>query len=186
MPSSKTIVPLGVVIAVLTTIVASGEGKPEPARFVGTWYSEAGPVTSVTVLQADGYRVEWIEGPLTYQSECWSVRSDGVYAVGRRVMGKALPFEKPYLLLKNAPTPGDGWKAAVAAAGFADTLSVSVGTRERVSTPAGPFEAKPVVVEGRALRYRRWYAPGVGLVQEEASLSEGDPMNLKKLKARLK
>jgi hypothetical protein len=61
-----------------------------------------------------------------------------------------------------------------------------VGTTERVSTPAGSFEATPVVVEGRALRYRRWYAPGVGLVREEASLSEGDPMNLKKLKARLK
>lgn len=174
-------------------------GVPDPAGFdllpvaIGTGWvleDEAGRVTIRVAAREqfggrDCYRVDWIEGPLTYQSEYWNVGSDGVYAVGRRALGKALPFAQPYLLLKRGAAPGDSWKAAVSAPGFEDALVISVGSKERVVTPAGAFEAVPVSVQGRALRYRRWYAPGIGLVQEEAARAGGEVMNVKRLRERL-
>ena len=137
------------------------------------------------IANRDCYRIDWIMGPMAYQSEYWFVDEAGVHAVGRKVLGRAVPFAAPYLLLKRTLTPGDTWSAAIKSAAFEDELKISVGAPVAVTTSAGTFDALPVTTAGRALSYRRWYAPGVGLVQEVALIG-GEPGDPKKLKERLK
>ena len=143
-----------------------------------------------TVSGQDCYRVDWIDATLNlpYQSELWSVTGDGVYAVGRHVLGRDLPFEKPYKLLSRTPKAGEKWQASLAMPGHAETLSLSVGADEEVATPAGTFRATPLTLVGETLTIRRWYAPRVGLVREASILTEDGkerPLNVKNLKRRL-
>ena len=137
----------------------------------------------------DCYRVEWITGPSTYQSEYWSLREDGIWVVGRKVLGRELVFERPYLLLGRTPRVGDKWKATLTVGQRSENVEVSVGPEEAITTPAGKFQAIRVTLQGRLLAYRRWYARGVGLVREEPVLGEGaagERLNLKNLKRLLK
>jgi hypothetical protein len=124
-------------------------------------------------------------GPLPYQSEYWFLDEVGIHVVGRHVLGRAVPFAAPYLLLKRTLTPGDTWSATIKTDALNDVLTISVGAPTSVTTSAGTFDALPVTTAGSALSYRRWYAPGVGLVQEVA-LVGGAQGDLKKLKERLK
>lgn len=128
----------------------------------------------------DCYRLDWV-GVIPYQSEYWQVRGDGIYVVGRRVMDRLTRFATPYLLLRHAPVPGESWEAAVSSDSLMDTFRYSVGAEEEVVTPAGSFRALPVSVRGKTLEYRRWYAPGVGMVKETTALPDGSPLDEKLL-----
>jgi hypothetical protein len=131
------------------------------------------------------FRVEWSTGGTLYQAELWATAPEdsGILAVGRIIGGRTFLFETPYLLLKNPLSPGQTWQAeiSVPAANFKDTLACSVAEKDdTIETAIGEFEARKVVVEGRALTYHRWYARGVGLVQE-AGYRGGQLMNQKTL-----
>lgn len=129
----------------------------------------------------DCYRVDWVDAMLNgvYQSELWAVKEDGVYAVGRSVLGRSLPFEKPYRLLGRTPVAGEKWDAVVATAIRTEPLKFSVGAEEEVKTPAGTFKAIPVTLEGDVVVITRWFARGIGLVREQSNL------NAKNLKRRI-
>lgn len=105
------------------------------------------------------------------------------------MLGIELVLERPYLLLKRTPSPGDKWEASVAVGGrLSDNATVTIGPEEDITTPAGRFRAIRVTLEGRLIAYRRWYARGVGLVREEPVLLPGaseERINLKSLKRRL-
>ena len=142
-----------------------------------------------TFAGQDCYRVEWITGPTTYQSEDRSLREDGIWVVGRKVLGRELVFERPYLLLKRTLRVGDKWAATLTVGQRSENVEVSVGPEEEITAPAGKFQAIRVTLQGRVLAYRRWYARGVGLVREEPVLGEaaaGERVNLKSLKRLLK
>jgi len=132
----------------------------------------------------DCYRVDWT-GVVPFQSEYWQVKGDGIYVVGRRVMGRVSRFATPYLLLRHKLIAGDSWDASVSSESFSETLKFTVGGDEEVATPAGRFRATPVTVRGKAIVYRRWYAKGVGLVREETLLPDGCPLDEKKLIRRV-
>ena len=114
------------------------------------------------------YRVDWIDEKLggRYQSEYWLNNKDGIYAAGRAVMGRAVMFEQPYLLLKHRLTIGEKWTAQINSSLFSDTVGIHVETREVIKTGIGALEAVKVVFTGRALRIERWYSKGIGIVKE--------------------
>lgn len=128
----------------------------------------------------DCYRLDWI-GVAPFQSEYWQVKGEGIYVAGRRVMDRVTRFDPPYLLLRRGPVPGERWEAEARSGAMADTLRYSVGAEEDVVTPAGLFRAFPVSERGRTLEYRRWYAPGVGMVKETTTLPDGSPLDEKLL-----
>lgn len=128
----------------------------------------------------DCYRLDWV-GVVPFQSEYWQVRGDGIYVVGRRVMDRVTRFDPPYLLLRRGSVPGDSWEAEARSGAMADIFRYSVGAEEDVVTPAGRFRAFPVSERGKALAYRRWYAPGVGMVKETTTLPDGSPLDEKLL-----
>jgi len=140
--------------------------------------------TRETVGELDCYRVDWVQGPLAYQSEYWFVDAEGVHVAGRRQLGKRLVFARPYLLLKRALEPGDQWRAPVAVEGRELEATVSVGEPAELVTPAGSFRAVPVTLESDVLHYRRWYAENVGLVREDTYVL-GELHNTKTLQRRL-
>jgi len=134
----------------------------------------------------DCYRVDWIEGSVTYQSEYWIVAEDGVRVAGRLVAGQPVEFSRSYLLLKRELIPGESWEASLSLGILSDDLTFSVGAAEDIQTPAGSFRAVPVTARGRTLQYRRWYARGVGLIQEEATMQGDMHINTKILERRIK
>lgn len=128
----------------------------------------------------DCYRLDWV-GVAPFQSEYWQVKGEGIYVAARRVMDRVTRFEPPYLLLRRGTLPGDSWEAEARSGAMADTLRYSVGAEEDVVTPAGRFRAFPVSERGRTVEYRRWYAPGVGMVKETTTLPDGSPLDEKLL-----
>jgi len=155
---------------------------------MGEMAMRIGPPRSMSGQEC--YLVQWIDATLNlaYQSECWAVKEDGVYAVGRHVMGRDLPFEKSYKLISRTPAAGEKWEGTVAMPGHSEKLSFAVGAEEEITTPAGKFRAVPLTLEGELLRIRRWYAPSIGLVREASVVTvEGQetPVNAKNLKRRI-
>lgn len=128
----------------------------------------------------DCYRLDWV-GVAPFQSEYWQVHDGGISVVGRRVMDRVTRFAAPYLLLRNGTGAGENWESAVSSDMFTDSLRMAVGAEEEVATPAGRFRALPVTVRGKTLMYRRWYAPGVGMVKETTALPGGSPLDEKVL-----
>lgn len=132
----------------------------------------------------DCYRVDWVS-EFVYQSEYWMITDEGVFAVGRRALDTTIQFTKPYLLLKHKLNPGDSWEADVSVGSFKDVLKFTVGAEEEIATPAGRFRAIPVLMQGRAIGYKRWYSKGVGLVREDSLLPGNLPLNEKKLSRKI-
>ena len=136
----------------------------------------------------DCYRVDWIDGPLVYQTEYWSVREDGVWVVGRRVLKREFVFQTPYRLVPRKAVTGERWTANVVAGSLSEQFGIIVGPEEEVTTPSGRFRAVRINVEGLVIAYRRWYARGVGLVREEPVVIQGarqHGVTLKNLKRRV-
>jgi hypothetical protein len=132
----------------------------------------------------DCYRVDWIQGPQTYQSEYWFMDSEGIRVAGRRALGVKMEYSTPYLLLKRVLTRGDTWDASMTVQGNELKVTVSVGQRSEVITGAGAFQAVPVTLQNDSMRYVRWYAKDVGLVREDV-LVGGEVLNTKTLERRI-
>jgi hypothetical protein len=184
----STLIPAALLVALAALAPAAPRpkepGKP-PAYFatrvgdrlvyddrgrVRTWEvttaEEKGGETLVTVSEGSGDK--------QYQVEKVSVSVKGVC----QLEVFRFKFEANYYYIKSPARAGDTWDVHTASLqafqGWTGTLTV--GKEEEVETPAGKFRAVPVEAvgtpldrnskpTGKAERYTRWFAEGVGVVK---------------------
>lgn len=145
-----------------------------------TWvYDEDGAVVTrvVTAVEVTGdtwavaYAVRHPDGTTT---------PDGKFAVSRtgltRLEQGATRCDPPVAAVRLPYRVGDEWEFAFALGGL-ETRGKKVARKpERVTVPAGTFDAVPIetdfAVDGRAMpRATFWYAPGVGMVKRVGGTS---------------
>lgn len=124
----------------------------------------------------DCARVETTIGGEVKTSELLARRADGIY----RVKIKDDAIEPPVKILPLPIKPDASWTIESKAAGQTVKGRMAIkGTREKVNTPAGQFEAVLVEssdfeVAGSKAQLRFWYAPGRGMVRQEMAVGEGN------------
>lgn len=168
-----------VLIAVVSQLVAAPVPKELSKRkvyfptAVGTkWVyatedgteSQTREVTAVTVK--DGVRLVTILWTASGQRQEWELREDGT-GIYRSKMGAAA-VDPPHLLLKPKVVPGDEWDGEYVQSGRTERYHRVVGKPETVKTPAGEYEAIPVVQtnpDDENDEATVWYAEGVGMVK---------------------
>lgn len=101
-------------------------------------------------------------------SEHLAAKPDGVY----RYAGNGVKFDPPILILKLPAKKGETWKVD-SKYGSVTIRGGYATTAERVTVPAGAYEAVAVRGEGFQIgdtpaETTAWYAPGVGLVKQVA------------------
>ncbi len=84
-------------------------------------------------------------------------------------------FDPPQLFLKTPFEAGREWTWTGELDGELVAMTYIVMEPETVETPAGTFEAFPVALTIRSssdgVNMMRWFAPGIGIVREQAGLS---------------
>lgn len=133
-----------------------------------------------TATEKDGVRTVTILWKATGTSQTWELREDstGLY---RTKMGSAT-IDPPHLLLKPKVTEGDEWEGKYTQNGTEEKYKRVVGKAEKVTTPAGEFEAVPVHQtnpDDPDDEATVWYAEGIGMVKLHQKHST--PLLLKKV-----
>jgi len=180
-------------IALITSAIAAPVPKDLKKRKVyfpttaGTMWEYAGEdgadrqtreVRSAT--EKDGVRTVTILWTADGTKQTWELREDatGLY---RTKMGAAT-IDPPHLLLKPKVTEGDEWEGTYTQNGSEEKFRRVVGKAEKVKTPAGEFEAIPVLQtnpDDPDDEATVWYAEGIGMVKLHQKHST--PLLLKKV-----
>lgn len=100
-------------------------------------------------------------------SEIYQIKSDGVYAAGRRENGKTVMFAEAQKILTSKPRSGEAWNAT----DKADSTYITCLGSQTIKTEAGEFATQCLFLTGGAdgdvqRQSYRYYARGVGLVRE--------------------
>jgi hypothetical protein len=187
----------GCVAVCLIALVTSATAAPVPKELkkqkvyfptaVGTkweYASEDGSDRQTREVQdateKDGVRTVTILWKATGTNQTWELKEDstGLY---RTKMGSAT-IDPPHLLLKPKVTEGDEWEGKYVQNGIEERYKRVVGKAEKVTTPAGEFEAIPVLQtnpDDPDDEATVWYAEGIGMVKLHQKHSS--PLVLKKV-----
>ncbi len=179
-----SVLALALVIAIPAVATDTGSQDWLPLEIGSSWVyqDEAGERLTIRVQgRADGaqgealgecYRVTWNDellGP-AYQAEVWCREGGEVRLAGKELSGSALPMAGAAVLLREPLAPGAEWDSTFSLGGEELVARGVVVGRESVSTPSGDYDAMHVRIEQPSGDVDRWYARGVGIVQEETSL----------------
>lgn len=122
--------------------------------------------------------IETIVGGNTTQQECYRVASDGVYAHRRSYAAGSVVLTPPQRMLATPVAVGQVWQWNGRLEEQAVTFNYTWARRETTVVPAGTYETMQLYFEGYvgpAVRIQswRWYAPGVGMVKEDSTITQG-------------
>jgi hypothetical protein len=98
--------------------------------------------------------------------QIWELRED-VNGIYRSKIG-GLQLDPPHLLLKANVAPHDSWGGEYISNGIVERYNRVVGEPETITTPAGEFEAIPVLQtnpDDEDDEATVWYAAGIGMVK---------------------
>ena len=148
---------------------------------VGNWWVYAGDGTKLRMTVQDVVEGSFLlvseVNDFPVQREYYVVEGEDIIALRRDNPMGSYNLEPPQVFLQGPMVPGSQWTWEGEVAGLRARTTFTVLEPETVETPAGTFEALPVVVsgviDGEDLLLVRWFAAGVGMVREQAPESLG-------------
>jgi len=147
----------------------------------GNWWRYAGTgieMTFVVEETADGaFVVNTVVNDFVIQREYYVIQDGDVIALRRDFPQGSYELDPPQLFLRSPLAPGQQWAWSGEAAGQLVAMTFTVLEPEVLEIPAGTFEAVVVSIDGEAdgeeLHTMRWFAPGVGMLREQAQVVQG-------------
>lgn len=132
---------------------------------------------AVEQLGPDEFRVDGISNGFVVQREYYSVVGHELVVTRREMAAGTTVFDPPQPFIQ-APLAADQlWTWQGELDGDMVTSTYLVMEMETVETPVGSFEAFPVAITlesgGEGMMMVRWFAPGVGIVREQAGINVG-------------
>jgi hypothetical protein len=127
--------------------------------------------------------IEMVVNGEVAQRECYRVTADGVYAYQRSYAAGTVVLEPPQRMLASPVTVGKKWQWAGRVGEHDVAMDYTWARREVAVVPAGRFDAMQLYFEGNIgpqvrIQSWRWFAPGVGMVKEDSTLTQG-PQSLR-------
>jgi len=148
---------------------------------VGNWWAYTGEgvefrMTVQDVVEGQFLIVSEVNG-FPVQREYYAPEGEDVIALRREIPAGSFDLDPPQVFLRAPMAPGNRWSWEGSVAGQRMRMTFTIMEPETVETPAGTFEALPLVVtgssDGEVLRLVRWFVAGVGMVRERAQVTEG-------------
>lgn len=131
----------------------------------------------VEQLGPNEFRVDGISNDFIVQREYYEIVDGDLVATRREMAAGTTVFDPPQPFIKTPFAPDRLWTWQGELDGELVTSTFLVMDMETVETPVGTFEAFPVAITmesgGEGLMMMRWFAPGVGIVREQAGLNVG-------------
>lgn len=161
----------------LLAVLAVQEADPFPLKDGATWSyrTSAGQAIEVRVVGASTVRgqacriLETVVGPQVTQ-EHLAVAAEGLTAFKVENAFGTLEYPTPILRARLPLKAGDAWTVKLDEGGAVNTYAYRTDGPERITVPAGTFEAWKVTASlpagDKPATVATWYAKGVGMVRQ--------------------